>query len=174
MTAYLRWPRQFDSRSGKACSLYWTVALNNSISRCSNYQRVSHLFTRDTYHRGISVLFLGPNVFPPCKLSRTISLNSHYIFSYSDFLKIPFTGWSRFKMLSANFMVYSYFIVINSNQRTYDLEKNNSSTWNVLITLRVTYACYFQPVEANEREFYYLEMMRKCGPKLQTNTCFTA
>ena len=50
------------------------------MSQCSNDQRVVDLFTRGSHHRGISVLYLAQNLFPPGKLSRTISLNSHYMY----------------------------------------------------------------------------------------------
>ena len=54
------------------------VVLNDLMSQCSNDQRVADLFTRGSHHRGISVLYLTQNLFPRGKLSRTISLNSHY------------------------------------------------------------------------------------------------
>ena len=55
------------------------------MSQCSNDQRVADLFTRSSHHRGISILYLTQNLFPPGKLLRTFSLNSHYlvIFRYS-------------------------------------------------------------------------------------------
>ena len=55
------------------------VVLDDFMSHCSNDQRVSDLFTCGSHHRGISVLYLTQNLFPPGKLSRTISLNSHYM-----------------------------------------------------------------------------------------------
>ena len=54
------------------------VLLDDLMSQCSNDQWVADLFTRGSHHHGISVLYLTQNVFPPGKLSRTISLNSHY------------------------------------------------------------------------------------------------
>ena len=54
------------------------VVLDDLMSQCSNDQRVTDLFTRGSHHRGISVLYLTQNLFQPGKLSRTISLNSHY------------------------------------------------------------------------------------------------
>ena len=54
------------------------VVLDDLMSQCSNGQRVADLFTRGSHHRGISVVYLTQNLFPPGKLSRTISLNSHY------------------------------------------------------------------------------------------------
>ena len=55
------------------------IVLDDLMSQCSNDQRVADLFTRGSHHRGISVLYLTQNLFPPGKLSRTISLNSHYL-----------------------------------------------------------------------------------------------
>ena len=54
------------------------IVLDDLMSQCSNDQRVSDLFTRGSHH-GISVLYLTQNLFPPGKLSRAISLNSHYM-----------------------------------------------------------------------------------------------
>ena len=55
------------------------LILDDLMSECSKDQRVSDLFTRGSHHNGISVFYLTQNLFPPGKLSRTISLNSHYI-----------------------------------------------------------------------------------------------
>ena len=52
------------------------VVLDDMMEHCSGNQRVADLFTRGSYHRGISVLYLTQNLFPPGKLSRTISLDS--------------------------------------------------------------------------------------------------
>ena len=58
--------------------------LDDLMSQCSNDQRVSDLFTRGSHHRSISVLYLTQNLFPPGKLSRTISLNSHYMLIFRN------------------------------------------------------------------------------------------
>ena len=55
------------------------VIVNDLMSECANGQRMSELFTRGSHHRGISVIYLTQNLFPPGKQSRTISLNSHYM-----------------------------------------------------------------------------------------------
>ena len=60
------------------------VILDDLMSQCSNDQRMSDLFTRASHHRGISVLYLTQNLFPPGKLSRTISLNSHYMIVFKN------------------------------------------------------------------------------------------
>ena len=60
------------------------LVLDDLMSQCSNDQRVADLFTRGSHHQGISVLYLTQNLFPPGKLSRTISLNSHYILVFRN------------------------------------------------------------------------------------------
>ena len=60
------------------------VILDDLMSQCSNDQRVSDLFTRGSHHKGISVLYLTQNLFPRGKLSRTISLNSHYMIVFCN------------------------------------------------------------------------------------------
>ena len=54
------------------------------MSQCSDDQRVADLFTRGSHHLGISVLYLTQNLFPHGKLSRTISLNSHYMLIFRN------------------------------------------------------------------------------------------
>ena len=66
---------------------YSLVVLGDLMSQCSNDQRVADLFTKGSQHDGISVLYLTQNLFPPGKLSRTISLNSQ---SYGRCLLITF------------------------------------------------------------------------------------
>ena len=60
------------------------VALDDLVSQCSNNQRVADLFTCGLHHRGISVVYLTQNLFPPGKLSCTISLNSHYMIIFRN------------------------------------------------------------------------------------------
>ena len=60
------------------------IVLDDLMSECSNDQRVVDLFTRGSHHRGISVLYLAQNLFPSGKLSRTISLNSHYMLIFRN------------------------------------------------------------------------------------------
>ena len=49
------------------------VVLDDLMSQCSNVDpRVSDLFTRDSHHLGMSVLYLTQNLLPPGERSRTI------------------------------------------------------------------------------------------------------
>jgi hypothetical protein len=60
------------------------VVLDDLMGECSKDQRVCNLFTQGSHHKGISVLYLTQNLFPPGKLSRTISLHCHYIFVFKN------------------------------------------------------------------------------------------
>ena len=60
------------------------LILDDLMGECSGDQRVSDLFTRGSHHKGVSVLYLTQNLFPPGKLSRTISLNSHYFIVFKN------------------------------------------------------------------------------------------
>ena len=105
------------------------VVLDDLMSQCSNDQRVADLFTRGSYHRGISVLYLTQNLFPPGKLSRTISLNSHYFVIFrnprdslgiSTLAKQMFPGRTDYLMESfrdATSRPYGY-LVIDCHQLT--------------------------------------------------------
>ena len=112
------------------------VVLDDLMSQCSNDQRVadlftrgSDLFTRGSHHRGISVLYLTQNIFPPGKLSRTISLNSHYFVIFrnprdslgiSTLAKQMFPGRTDYLMESfrdATSRPYGY-LVIDCHQLT--------------------------------------------------------
>ena len=55
------------------------VIFDNLMYQCSNDQRMVDLLIHGSHHRGITVLFLTQNLFPPGKLSWTLSLNMHYM-----------------------------------------------------------------------------------------------
>ena len=95
------------------------LILDDLMSECSKDQRVSDLFTRGSHHKGISVFYLTQNLFPPGKLSRTISLNSHYFIIFKnprDSLGIATlaklsTYWILFTMLLRNLLAIYLSIV---------------------------------------------------------------
>ena len=60
------------------------LLLDDLRAECSKDQRVSDLFTWGSHHRGVCLLYLTQNLFPPGKLSRTISLNSHYFIVFKN------------------------------------------------------------------------------------------
>ena len=105
------------------------VVLDDLMLQCSNDQRVADLFMRGSHHRGISVLYLTQNLFPPGELSRTISLNSHYFVIFrnhrdslgiSTLAKQMFPGRTDYLMESfrdATSRPYGY-LVIDCHQQT--------------------------------------------------------
>lgn len=54
------------------------IVLDDFMSQIS--QQMSDLFTRMSHHRNISVVFLTQNIFYKDKHTRTMSLNTHYLF----------------------------------------------------------------------------------------------
>ena len=47
-------------------------------------KRVLDLFTKDSHHRNITVLYLTQDLFPPGKFSKTINRNAHYIVDFTN------------------------------------------------------------------------------------------
>lgn len=42
------------------------------------------LFTKDSHHRNITVIFMSQDMFPKGKFSKTISRNAHYIIAFKN------------------------------------------------------------------------------------------
>ena len=126
LTSCLRMWNLNDMVCGHDNSLF---AQDDLMSQWSNDQRVADLFTRGSHHRGISVLYLMQNLFPPGKLSRTISLNYHYLVIFrnsrdslgiSTLAKQMFPGRTDYLMESfrdATSRPYGY-LVIDCHQAT--------------------------------------------------------
>ena len=55
------------------------LALDDLMDEGSNDKRVLDLFTRDSHHQGVTVLYLCQDLFPNGKYAKTISRNAHYI-----------------------------------------------------------------------------------------------
>ena len=51
---------------------------------CETDQRVTKLFTKDSHHQNISVIYIVQNLFGKNKEQRTISLNSHYLVIFKN------------------------------------------------------------------------------------------
>jgi len=65
------------------------IVFDDQMIDAGKDQRIVDLFTRDSHHRNLSVIYIVQNVFHQGKGSRSISLNSHY-WSCS---KIPVTSY---------------------------------------------------------------------------------
>ena len=69
------------------------LVLDDLMEEGGQDKRVLDLFTKDSYHRNITVLYLTQDLFPPGKFSKTINRNAHYIGikrTYEPFYCKPF------------------------------------------------------------------------------------
>ena len=60
------------------------LVLDDFMEEGGQDQRVLDLFTKDSDHRNITVLYLTQDLFPPGKFSKTINRNAHYIVAFKN------------------------------------------------------------------------------------------
>ena len=60
------------------------LVLDDFMEEEGQDQRVLDLFTKDSDHRKITVLYLTQDLFPPGKFSKTINRNAHYIVAFKN------------------------------------------------------------------------------------------
>ena len=58
------------------------LVLDDLMEEGGQDKRVLDLFTKDSHHRNITVLYLTQDLFPPGKFSKTINRNAHYIVAF--------------------------------------------------------------------------------------------
>ena len=58
--------------------------LDDLMEEGGNDKRVLDLFTKDSHHRNITVIYLSQDMFPPGKFSKSISRNAHYIVGFKN------------------------------------------------------------------------------------------
>ena len=81
--AYDRWqPRSIDQMVGP--KLGGVLVLDDLMEEGGQDKRVLDLFTKDSHHRNITVLYLTQDLFPPGKFSKTINRNAHYIVAFKN------------------------------------------------------------------------------------------
>ena len=61
------------------------LILDDLMREGSDDHRVLDLFTRESHHRGIKVVFMTQDMFPKGKHAKTISRNVHYIVAFKNF-----------------------------------------------------------------------------------------
>ena len=148
------------------------VVLDDLMSQSSNDPRVSDLFTHDSHHLGMSVLYLTQNLFPPGERSRTISLNSQVLIVFRnphDSLGVStlarqmfpkHTGYLLEAFHDATSRPYGY-LVIDSHQLTPENmrlrtnilpEERGCLCETCLKAERVLKTDHFQDVKAHERK----------------------
>ena len=60
------------------------MVLDNLMREGSDDHRVLDLFTRESHHRGIKVVFMTQDMFPKGKHAKTNSRNAHYIVAFKN------------------------------------------------------------------------------------------
>ena len=60
------------------------LVLDDLMEEGGQDKRVLDLFTKDSHHRNITVLYLTQDLFPPGKLFETINRNAHYIVAFKN------------------------------------------------------------------------------------------
>ena len=60
------------------------LVLDDLMEEGGQYKRVLDLFTKDSHHRNITVLYLTQDLFPPGKFSKTINRNAHYVVAFKN------------------------------------------------------------------------------------------
>ena len=60
------------------------LVLDDLMEEGGQDKRVLDLFTKDSHHRNITVLFLTQDLFPPGKFSKSINRNAHYLVAFKS------------------------------------------------------------------------------------------
>ena len=75
-------PRQLTQWFGRTRG--GVLVLDDLMEEGGQDKRVLDLFTKDSHHRNITVLYLTQDLFPPGKFSKTINRNAHYIVAFKN------------------------------------------------------------------------------------------
>ena len=60
------------------------IVVDDQMAETASDKRILNLFTKGSHHRNLSVIFLLQNLFHQGKISRTMSLNSHYLVLFKN------------------------------------------------------------------------------------------
>ena len=60
------------------------VVIDDLMSSAADSKRISKLFTQESHHRNLTVIFIVQNLFYQGREMRTISLNAHYLVLYKN------------------------------------------------------------------------------------------
>ena len=60
------------------------LVLDDLMDEGGNDKRMLHLFTRESHHRRITVLYLCQDLFPPGTFAKTILGNAHYVIVFKN------------------------------------------------------------------------------------------
>ena len=60
------------------------LVLDDLMEEAGNDKRVLDLFTKDSHHQNITVIYLSQDMFPPGRFAKSISRNAHYIIAFKN------------------------------------------------------------------------------------------
>ena len=60
------------------------IVIDDQMIEAGNDNRIVNLFTRESHHRNLSVIYIVQNLFHQGKGNRSISLNSHYLVLFKN------------------------------------------------------------------------------------------
>lgn len=60
------------------------LILDDMMLDASNDRKVLDLFTKESHHKNITVIYICQDMFPPGKYAKTISRNAHYIIAFKN------------------------------------------------------------------------------------------
>ena len=86
------------------------IIIDDLMDDALNDKEISHLFTRGSHHKNISVFLLTQNFFSTGKYSRTISLNSNYLIIFNnprDKLQISYLARQMYPS-NSQFLIQTY------------------------------------------------------------------
>jgi len=78
----LRYPSHLTKWFGKTRG--GVFVLDDLMEEGGQDKLVLDLFTKDSHHQNITVLYLTQDLFPPGKFSKTINCNAHYIVAFKN------------------------------------------------------------------------------------------
>jgi len=60
------------------------LIMDDLMEEAGNDKRVLDLFTKESHHRDITVMYLTQDMFPPGKFAKSISRNAHYVITFKN------------------------------------------------------------------------------------------
>ena len=77
-------PSQIDQESYFDISVRNLMVIDDQMIETGNDERIAKLFTKGSHHRNLSVIYIVQNLFHQGRVSRSISLNSHYLVLFKN------------------------------------------------------------------------------------------
>ena len=102
------------------------LIIDDQMGEAIDTKSLANLFTKGSYHRNVTILYIVQNMFDQGKSSRTVSLNSHYIVAFRNMKDLSQFGtlaarilpkisqWIMDAYADATAKPYGYLVINNS------------------------------------------------------------